>query len=492
MNVARVNKILFPRAFAFAIDDLGWNEGSNLSGNVPPGPIRAGIKRRFDLNDYRYIVDVASTVGVRIQCLFVLCEMDRENVLAKYPTTTHQREKWNNTWRVCDEQISIMKFVLNASAQMEFGLHGTGHEYWADDGIQRRAEWYNLADREPWPEETLLQHLQGFREIMEQYGYTAMKGHTFPESFVACAYGYYWNPEGDYSLGKLLSQAGVKYANTDFGQIPELSPPQEVNGGGFDHGLHVINRMNYGNHYYDLSSLPVVPAGMQGTDIIESHWANWLAADDFRQAEVTEKFIRYYRDIQRMKDRYIAKNTEQLHSQWLYRKYASITEAQEGIVEIDNTRMPDEAYRNEMLGNMVLKLALNANQHISEASVNGDLIPAYFEEAGFAFLYLPRLEKKKYTLHYRTGSGILPLHVFNDGTFNVYSLSQINGQILINLKMYGRQTVKIRCNQPEKVVSLSGGLTVECFVYFPEDKMLHVTISAINMQGTRGEIQLFF
>jgi phage terminase large subunit GpA-like protein len=61
--------------------------------------------------------------------------MDRENVLAKYPTTTQQREKWDNSRRVSNEQLDIMKYVLNAASHMEFGLHGTGHEYWADDGI---------------------------------------------------------------------------------------------------------------------------------------------------------------------------------------------------------------------------------------------------------------------------------------------------------------------------------------------------------------------
>ena len=485
-------KIGFPRAFAFSIDDLGWNEGSNLSKNVPPGPVRVGIKRKFDLNDYKYILDVAKAVGVRIQCLFVLGEMDRENVLAKYPTTTHQREKWNNAWRVGDEQLDIMKYVLNASSHMEFGLHGTGHEYWADDGIQRRAEWYNLVDREPWPEESLQQHIQGFREIMAQYGFTPRNGHTFPESFVACAYGYYWNPDGDYSLGKVLSQAGVKYANTDFGQIPELSPPQEVNGGGFDHGTHVINRMNYGNHYYDLSSLPVVPLEMQGTDIIESHWANWLAADDFLQPEVTTKFIKYYRDVQQLTDRYIAKNTEQLHSQWLYRKYARVQEPGPGVVEIDNTLMPDDAYRNSLLGNLVLKLKLDPDQHVSEATLNGDIIPAYFEEAGFAFIYLPPLQKKNYRLNYRTGNGFMPVHVFNDGTYNVYGLSKTDNQILVTLKMYGRQTVKMRCGKPENVVSITSGLVVESFIYLPDEGMLQIIIKASNMQGTPGEIKLLY
>jgi hypothetical protein len=490
MNVNNMNKIIFPRAFAFSVDDLGWNEGSNLSKNVPPGPIRVGLKRKFDLPDYKYIVDVAKTVGVRIQTLFVLCEMDRENVLARYPTTTQKREKWDNSWRVCDEQLGIMSYVLNSSSHMEFGLHGTGHEYWADDGIQRRAEWYNLVDREPWPEDILHQHIDAFKEIMAQYGFTPQNGHTFPESFVACAYGYYWNPNGDYSLGKVLSRAGIKYANTDFGQIPELSPPQEVNGGGFDFGTHVINRMNYGNNYYELNSLPRVDLDMQGTDIIESHWANWLASDDVLQPEVTAKFIEYYRHVQRFPSRYLAKNTEQLHSQWLYRKYSKILETDRGKVEINNTEMPDEAFRNEILGNLVLKLKLETHQHVTEATINGNLIPAYFEEEGYAFLYLPPLGKKRYRLEYRIGADLMPLHVYNDGTYNVYELRRKDRQIFITLKMYGSQTVKIKCLEPRNVISATKGLVLESYKFLAGKGMLYIKLKGSNMQGTRGVIQL--
>src|SRR5882757_9140009 len=98
--------IEFPRAFAFAIDDLGWNEGSSLVGDTPRGPHRAGVKRTFDINDYRYIIEVGKAVGARIQCLFVLGEMDRENALAKYPTTTSMRERWNNVALISENQVA--------------------------------------------------------------------------------------------------------------------------------------------------------------------------------------------------------------------------------------------------------------------------------------------------------------------------------------------------------------------------------------------------
>ena len=495
MNLARFpgndsNGIIFPRAFAFAVDDLGWNEGANLSKNSPSGPVRAAVKRNFNLNDYKHIVTVGQAVGARVQCLFILSEMDRENVLAKYPTTTYQREKWNNDRLVNEEQLAIMKYVIAEAANMEFGFHGTGHEHWAEDGIQRRAEWYNLADKAPWPEVTLRNHILAFKEIMAQYGLTPENGHSFPESFVPCAYGYYWNPKGDYSLGKLLSEVGVKYANTDFGQIPELSPPQEVNGGGFDYSTHVINRLNYGNHYYNLCTLPVVPLEMQGTDIVETHWPNWLAQDDFLQEEVTMEWINYYRKVQRIPGRYIAKNTEQLHSQWLYNKFTVVDEIQPGLVEIDNRQMPLEAYTNDLLGNMVLKIKLNEAQHIGAANINGNLLPAYFESEGFAFLYLPQLAQQKYNLEYTISSTKMTLYIFNDGTYNVYDLKQKENSILIDLKMYGSQYIKIKCPDPNAVYSLTTGLVIKDYQYNNADGILSLEIFAADMQGTRGEIEL--
>ncbi len=481
----------FPRAFAFAIDDLGWNEGSSMVVNTPTGPFRAGVKRTFDIRDYQSIIDVGKAVGVRVQCLFILSEMDRANILAKYPTTTWMREKWNNAARVNDHQYEIINFVREEAAYMEFGFHGTGHEYWAEDGIQRRAEWYNLVDRQPWPEESLRGHIQAFREIMAQYGLTQENGHSFPETFVPCAYSYYWNPEGAYSLGKLMAEAGAKYANTDFGQIPELSPPQETNGGGFDHGIHVVNRLNYGNPWHALASLPTIPLDLQYNDMIESHWPNWLAQDDFLQPEVTNQWIYYYRSVQRYSNRYIAKNTEQLHSQWLYKKYTTV-KISDGLVEIDNTQMPAEANKNNKLGNMVLKIKLNANQHISSATLNDELLPAYFEDQGFGFLYLPRLQNKKYALKYTVGNELSQRIVYNDGTYNVYGFSEQQNEISINVKVYGTQTVKVRCKKPQQVVSNNKGLNIENSSYQEQSGTLNITVKAKDIQGETGNIMLVY
>jgi hypothetical protein len=482
--------ILFPRAFAVAVDDLGWNEGSDLSHNALPGPYRCGVKRRFDLNDYKHIVEVGKAVGARIQCLFILSEMDRENVLAKFPTTTYKRDRWDNSARVSEDQKEIMEYVREQAAYMEFGLHGTGHEYWAPGEPQKRAEWYNLQDKEPWPEASLREHIHCFKEIMAQYGLSPSNGHSFPESFVPCAYSYYWNPGGAYSLGKLLAEAGIKYANTDFSQIPELKPPQELNGGGFDHGVHVINRINYGNLWYQLATLPSVALDQQHTDIIESHWPNWLAQDDFLQPDITLQWIHYYKDVQKSEDRYVAKNTEQLHSQWLYKKYTRVSENEPGFVLIDNTYMPDEAYQYNILGTMVLKVKLGKNEHVAAADLNGQHIPAYFEEKGWGFLYLPRLEQKHYCLTYQIGQITMPLYVFHQSTSNIYRLHQQEDTILVDLKVYGSQTITIKCKKPKQVLSAGEGLRVEEYAYNDETSTLTVVLKALDFQGKRGEILL--
>lgn len=480
--------IIFPRPFAFAIDDLGWNEGSDMTVLPGGGPYRGGVKRNFDINDYKYIVEVGKAVGVRIQSLFILSEMDRENVLAKYPTATYMRDQWDNSRRVNDHQFEIMNYVRDQAAYIEFGLHGTGHEWWAPGEPQKRAEWYNLVDRCPWPEADLRGHIEAFKIIMAQYGFTKENGHSFPEAFVPCAYSYYWNPEGSYSLGKLLSDAGVKYANTDFSQIPELNPPKGDNGGGFDHGTHVINRINYGNVWYELNSLPKVPVGEQGSDVIEAHWPNWLAQDDFLQPEVTASWIEYYRTIQRMNDRYIAKNTEQLHSQWLYKRHSVVSEPTPGSVVIDNTKMPAEAYKRPILGNLVLKVKLDQGQHISSATLNDKKVSAYFEDQGYGFILLPPLKQEVYTFRYTLSDSLLPVCIWNDGTYNVYDVEHAENGITASVRVYGEQTIRIKCPSVSRVDS-EGDVSVTSWTF---DDEAHVHVKSKDMQGSNARIRITF
>lgn len=310
--------IIFPQPFAFAIDDLGWNIGNNEGEFGMQGPFRIGLNRKMSINDYKCIVEVAKSAGVRVLGLFVLSEMDRENVLAKYPTTNVHGSNWDNTENVSQEQIEIMNYVRDNAAHLEFGLHGVGHEYWPEPGKRRRAEWYNKEDNHPWPEETIDNHIKCYKEILAQYKLAPENDHSFPQSFVPCSYAIHWDTTGDLSTGSKLNAEGVKYANNLFKAIDQPNLPSGSNGGGIDHWMLVVNRVIYGNQWCELSTLPRTPIDEQESSVIESHWSNWLAQDDFLQAAVNEEWINYYKQAQNQENRYIAKNSEQFNSQWLY------------------------------------------------------------------------------------------------------------------------------------------------------------------------------
>ncbi len=482
------NKIIFPRPFAFAIDDLGWNIGNNTGDLNGQGPYRIGINRQMHLKDYKAIVNVGKSVGVRIQCLFVLSEMDRLNILKYHPTTTWKGAQWDNSQNINEEQIEIMNFVKENAAYMEFGLHGVGHEFWIN-GQKKRAEWYCIEENHPWDETIMKEHLQCFKDIMKQYGLSHENGHSFPESFVPTAYGYYWNPKGTYSTGKLMSDIGVKYVNTLFNEIKELNPPNGPNGGDFDHGVIVINRINYGNDWYQLDALPTVPIEKQESDIIETHWSNWLAQDNFLQSKTTQKFIKYYKMVQKTPDRYIAKNTEQFYAQWLYKKYTKITEPKPGIVNIDNTQMPKTVYQNKLLGNLVLKIKLDKNRHVTMAKLNNQPINVYFEENGYGFLYLPILQSQKYQLVYQISKHEMPVMLYHNGTFNVYDFAYKPNEIDLTLKVYGTQQIILKGIKKAKSIEIKNkNVQLINHNYNQHNHTLSINVKAHDIQGETTKI----
>ncbi len=482
--------IIFPRPFAIAIDDLGWMQGPN-DGKDGYGPFRTGIDRKMNLQDYQAVIDLAKKVGIRLQGLFILGELDRENILGAFPTTTYQRELWDNSENISDLQVEMMELVKRESAFLEFSLHGVGHEFWPEDGVRRRAEWYNTEDNHPWPEKEIRQHVECFIAIMKQYGISKENGHSFPESFVPCAYSYYWNPNGPYSLGSVLSEYGVKYANTDFREIQECNPPEGEWSAGFDHGVHVMNRYNYGNLWDDEGQLPTLPLEDHRTEFIETHWPNLLASNEQNQEEVTNTWVAYYHQVQRASERYCSKNTSQHHSQWLYNKYTHIKEVIPGVVSLDNTQMPAEAFKEFFPGNLVLKIKLPNGQHISEAEIDGETVPGYFEDQGFGFIYLPPLLPRKHELTYAIGSFILPNVIWHDGTSNVFEVRNEENLMKITLCLYGRQTLKINTNRlPNMIQSNNPGISI--LDWEAHGDLLHVDLEGHDLQGESGVIEISF
>lgn len=478
------SKIIFPKGIGVNVGQVGWMSGS--SEDPSGGPWRAGIRRDFDVRDYKPMVDVGQELGIRFMSLFILGEFDRLNILGEYPTSNPDGENWDNSRYIGPKQIEIMDYVKNNAANIEFGITGVLHEYW-DNGVKTRAEWFDVANQKPREESIIRGNVELLKRLMAQYSITPENGHSFPESFIS--YGFYFNPEADYSLGKVLSENGIKYANTPFATIEGPKRPPLLSGG-LDHGVLLLDRFNHGLLWYDYGAVPSVTPNEIQSVVVESHWANWLAFDDYLQPSVNQKWIDFLLSVQRDPNHYLAKNTEQLYSQWLYKEYTLVEEKVEGTVSIDNRKMPQDVYQHNLLGNMALALPSNKQETISSASLNGKPIVSIYETEGYVYVYLPPLKAEKYEFRYTVGNAGINRMVINDGTYNVYNIQNAKKSMQIELKMYGEQIVNILSDKPKSIASLSPGLVILSHDYDDENGMIRVSIRGKNMQGEVGTIQV--
>jgi hypothetical protein len=152
--------------------------------------------------------------------------------------------------------------------------------------------------------------------------------------------------------------------------------------------------------------------------------------------------------------------------------------------------MPEEAYRRDLLGTMVLKVRCGQDQQLSLATLNGRIIPAFFCDGDFVFLCLPRLGRERYELRFALGSSAITGLVYHDGTFNVYDVVQEPQQMTVEVKMYGSQDVKVRCQRPEAVDSLTPSLYVDDWSYDDARGIAVVRVRASDFQGVKGMVRL--
>jgi len=139
-----------------------------------------------------------------------------------------------------------------------------------------------------------------------------------------------------------------------------------------------------------------------------------------------------------------------------------------------------------------LKIRLENGKHVSFASFDNMPIASYFEECGYAFLYLPPVKKGTNVLKYETGSFPMPEYIFNAGTYNIYRFENKERSIEIDIKMYGTQNVTIKCRRPVAVDSSNPNLRILSVSYDQAKALLSINISGRNITGESGTIVLTF
>lgn len=452
------------------VDDVGWKRGWSTA--ETGGPWRVGMpKGRWMVwEDYEVLVYIAKAVGMRLQCNFIMCEFDRSNICAEYPTTTWQGSDWDNSELVSDEDFRIMNYIKDNAAYIEFGFHGVGHEHWDPVTHERTRAEFAKSDGSPWPYEVLKGHMECFKRLIAQYGI------SFPKNYVPTASYYYYNPDDPNDNGGLMSSYGVKTCNA--GKNTYIT----------DHGLMVIPRISVGVRW---NAIGEAPDEITSACIIVNHWANMVEKNPADNHTAAEKWIKWCNRIKALPDRYIPKNTAQLYSQYLYKRYTFFNMSlDENKVQIDNKKMPDEIYKYDLLGNLLLKVPLKNGCHVSSADFSGGNIACYYEDKGFGYIILPKLEKSIYTLTFSTGSCEMPNYVLNDGTYNVLKFSLCDSSATVSLQMYGTQDVKVKLDafEPTGVGSNSKDLVINSWKWYPQTRTLIVNVTATDVQGVLGDI----
>lgn len=461
------NAINIPQPIIIDIDDVGWKRGWGT--DQTGGPFRLGLPvgRMMVFEDYEVIKYISDAVGVRIRCLFIMAEFDRSNICSKYPTTTQDGSDWDNTSLVSDEDFTIMNFVKENAGAIEFGLHGVSHEHWdADSHIRTRAEWANTTNLPytGWPIEVVQGHMQCFKELIDQYKF------TFPKSVRTAAAGYYYNPDDKFDSGGLMSSWGIKYAALPPGQ--EYLP---------NHGLMVIERTG-GVQWDDINR---APTSYPSSDVVTSHWPNFIDLDPAKNHEAGDKWIIWYNKIKDDPARYAAKNTAQAYSQFLYRKYSTIS-INSSTITIDNSKMPKWAYDLDLISSLVLKQPLKNGEHCI-AEINGGPVAGYWEDRGFAYIQIPPLDKGSHTITYSVGTENLSSYADQSGTYNLTGFTSDSKNAAIEVEMYGTQVIRVKLLfEPQSVISNNPFLQIITWDY--QKPFAKATISGLDMQGEKGTI----
>ena len=151
--------------------------------------------------------------------------------------------------------------------------------------------------------------------------------------------------------------------------------------------------------------------------------------------------------------------------------------------------MPEWAYELGLLGNLLLKHKLQEGEHVSSALLNGEHIACYYKERGFAYIVLPILAKKQYTLTFTIGTSDMPTYVLNDGTYNVGEFQSDADNALVGLEMYGTQQVKVKLLfEPHEVTSTNTDLDIKEWRY--EAPFINMRIHGQNIQGETGMVSI--
>lgn len=494
-----------PNGVGLGIDDLGWDSGYYPKDET--ARILSDEMRTWELADYQNVIDIGREVGSRLMTAWIMGHLDKNGIAAKPeynpPFTTNFMTKKGLTPNSVDnpEKVEALMALVEAGADaMEFGIHGVSHEHYypmyggevgrisrefafkpeGSRGISYRYEWKDLIKR-----------MECYIELIRQF--YDEETCSMPESIVFPGHGYYYGDgSGDETTGRLMNMFGVKYANGD------TESTTNVEWGVIDNGLLFIQRA-FGAPYDSIAATPWDGTNYPDGEYLPNSYG-WTEAHfpNLWNTEVTsrdgfDRWVAYLSGLNDAPDRFLAANTIEASSQWLYRNFAQLIPVDKQTVIIDTTSIPDDAYSYELISTLVLKVPLKLGKHVSSAEVDhGAKVFGYKEdEYGYGYLLIGngsntmgRLSPDtQYTVSITLGPDFMESYLdMYKKTFNVYAFDAAESQISVGIKMYGTQEIVIRTPRiPKTLLSDNRNLKILEATY--DAPFLRILAKGKDIQG---------
>lgn len=333
-----MENFVLPNALQIVIDDLGWMNSKD--DRADKGPSRTAMPRNHVAEDYIAINELGKTLGMKINCAFVIGEWDPDNRLKALPNFSKYGDAWDNAKYLDREALKKIVEVVNASDYIDISIHGLMHGYYMD-GVDNHdaSDFFYQKNKVKYmlPEAELRARLDAFFGLLEYHGVKKEINSYVPSSAL-----YIFD-----SMSKILPEYGVKYILqpffcTDFGEEKPFLVTVENDIITTDRNHFIENHTSIDNVLpwdqceSDFCALPKAKC------VIGSHFPNYLHRDPKRNGELTAAIASYVKSCADTFGSMMSRDLGFYSTQALYKRFSK-TEEKNGVFTIDVSQVPKPA-----------------------------------------------------------------------------------------------------------------------------------------------------
>jgi len=300
-----------------SIDDAGWWKGTD--GSSFNEPFRTGMPRDHVPEDYSALAALGEKLDMKLLIGFVLCEWDRHNILRRLPSSNWMGKNWTTPHMDLEQKIKAAWIIKNAENNIEFGLHGLGHEFW-DQGMMQRSEFHDAGCNMRDPDE-IKKHLSFFFKIMDQYRFVCR-----PKTFIPPALNHSFG-DIDNGIQKILGEFGIESVTLMFSKAKLYSKPQ-AGKIAWENNVLLVER---GESEIPWNMVAAEPEFKFDRPVMALHWANILHPDPWKNHLIIQKWADYLKTGSKKNGVLLARDSSACFTQYCHKIMSEIKKTDNGF-----------------------------------------------------------------------------------------------------------------------------------------------------------------